>query len=108
MGLLYLNITFPLHVEGGNKEITMTRMHVDCREHPGKIPCTVALSADSEEELLEATVQHLVAIHRYADTPELRDQVRKDFKAGETTFHDWPKPGETPAYLRQELDEDEE
>jgi predicted small metal-binding protein len=38
----------------------------------------VALSADTEEELLEAVVQHGVKKHGYEDTPE----IRKSFKEG--------------------------
>ena len=86
----------------------MSRIHVDCREHPSKTPCTVALSADSEEELLEASIQHMVSAHKDTDTPELRAQVRKAFKEGEPSYHGWAKPGENPAYLKQELEVDEE
>jgi predicted small metal-binding protein len=42
--------------------------------------CTLMMSADSEAELLEAAVQHAVAVHNHQDTPELRDQLRKLFK----------------------------
>lgn len=86
----------------------MSRIHVDCREHPSKTPCTVALSADSEEELLEASIQHMVSAHKYTDTPELRAQLRKAFKEGEPSFPGWPKPGENPSYLKQELEEIDE
>jgi predicted small metal-binding protein len=63
------------------QELTMTRKYIDCREHPGEMKCTVALSADSENELLEAAVQHAVAVHRQKDSPELRQQLRKMFKS---------------------------
>jgi len=36
----------------------MERYFIDCREHPSDVKCTVALSADTKEELLEAVVQH--------------------------------------------------
>jgi predicted small metal-binding protein len=39
------------------------------------------MSADSENELLEAAVQHAVAMHNHQDTPELRAQLRKLFKS---------------------------
>src|SRR3712207_7896263 len=39
-------------------------------------------SADTEGELLEAAVQHAVAVHRHQDTPELRDQIRSAIKDG--------------------------
>lgn len=59
----------------------MGRKYIDCREHSsGDIKCTVALSADSEEELLEAVVQHGASVHGYEDTPEFREMIRKEFK----------------------------
>jgi predicted small metal-binding protein len=42
----------------------------------------VALSADSEKELLEAAVQHAVQVHAHQDTPELRAQLKACFKEG--------------------------
>jgi predicted small metal-binding protein len=62
----------------------MARYHIDCRDYPGDIACTVALSADTEDELLEAAVQHATAVHQYDDSPELRDELRKMFSPGET------------------------
>lgn len=58
----------------------MTRKTIDCRAFPSDIGCTVSMSADSERELLEAAVQHAVAVHNHKDTPELREQLRKLFK----------------------------
>ena len=60
----------------------MGRKFIDCREFPSEMNCTVALSADSEAELLEAAVQHAVAIHRHQDTPELRNMIRDAMKDG--------------------------
>ncbi|SNS52364.1 Protein of unknown function [Noviherbaspirillum humi] len=60
----------------------MTRKFIDCREFPSDMNCTVALSADSDEELLEAAVQHAVAIHGHQDTPELRQQLGQLFREG--------------------------
>lgn len=60
----------------------MTRKFVDCREFPSDMNCTVALSADTDQELLEAAVQHAVAVHRHEDTPELRQQIQQLFKEG--------------------------
>jgi predicted small metal-binding protein len=60
----------------------MSRQFIDCREFPSDSHCTVAIAADSEEELLDAAVQHAVAVHHHDDTPELRDQVRRLFKEG--------------------------
>jgi predicted small metal-binding protein len=61
----------------------MRRYHIDCRDYPSKeVHCTVALSADSKEELLEAVVQHGTKVHGYADTPEFRENIVKEFKEG--------------------------
>ena len=60
----------------------MPRKHIDCREYPSEMKCTVALSADGEDELLEAAVQHAVAVHKHTDTPEFRKQLRSMFKEG--------------------------
>ena len=60
----------------------MARKYVDCREYPSDMNCTIAISADSDQELLEAAVQHAVAVHHHEDTPELRQQIRQLFKEG--------------------------
>ncbi len=54
----------------------MERKYIDCREYPSEMNCTVMIAADGEAELLEAAVQHAVAVHHERDTPELRDQIR--------------------------------
>ncbi|MBE2259766.1 MAG: DUF1059 domain-containing protein [Candidatus Accumulibacter sp.] len=61
----------------------MTRKYIDCREYPSELKCTVAIGADSEEELLEAAVQHAVAVHGHQDSQELRDTLSTLFKEGE-------------------------
>lgn len=58
----------------------MTRKYIDCREFPSDMNCSVALSADTDQELLDAAVQHAVAIHHHTDTPELRQQIKQMFK----------------------------
>lgn len=60
----------------------MSRQYIDCRDYPSAMNCSIALSADSQQELLEAAVQHAVAIHGHADTPELRLQLTTMFKSG--------------------------
>jgi predicted small metal-binding protein len=60
----------------------MPRKYIDCREFPSEMKCTLAISADTEKELLEAAVQHAVAVHGHKDTPELREQLRGCFKEG--------------------------
>ena len=60
----------------------MARKYVDCREFPSVMNCTVAMSADSEKELLELAVQHAVAVHGHKDTREFRDQLKMAIKEG--------------------------
>jgi predicted small metal-binding protein len=60
----------------------MARVHIDCREFPSDMNCSLAIVANSEEELLEAAVQHAVAIHKHTDSPEFRTELRKVFKQG--------------------------
>ena len=57
----------------------MARYCVDCRGYPSDVKCSVALSADSKEELLEAAVQHGKVVHGFEDTPEFRKQIFNDF-----------------------------
>jgi predicted small metal-binding protein len=58
----------------------MNRIYIDCREYPSDIGCTVAIAADTDEELLEAAVQHAVSVHGHEDTPELRRQLTTMFR----------------------------
>ena len=60
----------------------MARKYIDCREIPSDSHCTVAISADNEEELLEAAVQHAVAVHRHYNTPELRLLIKRGIREG--------------------------
>ncbi len=60
----------------------MARKFIDCREYPSESKCTVAISADSDQELLEIAVEHAVKAHGHHDTPELRQQLGKMFKEG--------------------------
>ena len=63
-------------------ETIMARKFIDCREYPSDMNCTVAISADSDKELLEIAVDHAVKAHGHKDTPELRQQLSKMFKHG--------------------------
>ncbi len=59
----------------------MARKYIDCRDYPqGDKKCTVAISADTEDELIEAVIHHGITVHGYSDTPEFRDQIRKGMK----------------------------
>lgn len=60
----------------------MSRKYIDCREFPSDTHCTIAIAADSEDELVEAAVQHAVAVHQHQDSPELRQEIRQLLKDG--------------------------
>lgn len=61
----------------------MARKYIDCRDYPqGDKKCTVAISADSTEELIEAVVQHGTTVHGYPDDQAFRDQIRQNIKEG--------------------------
>lgn len=53
----------------------MTRKYIDCREFPSDMHCSVAISADTDKELIDAAVQHAVAVHGHKDTPEFRKEI---------------------------------
>lgn len=60
----------------------MGRMFIDCREVPSEKNCTVAIAADNERELLDAVVQHAVAVHGAKDTPEFRKELKQAIHQG--------------------------
>ncbi len=62
---------------------------IDCREYPSEMNCTLALSSDNEDELLEAAVQHAITVHGHEDTPDLRTMIR-------TAMRDGTPPVEAP------------
>lgn len=61
----------------------MARYYIDCRDYPGDIKCSLALSADTKEELLEAAIQHGIHVHGFKDTPELRKNLVEELKEEE-------------------------
>jgi predicted small metal-binding protein len=54
----------------------MVRKYIDCRQFPSERNCTVEISADTEDEVLQVAVEHAVRDHQHEDTPELRSQIR--------------------------------
>jgi predicted small metal-binding protein len=63
-------------------EKNMGRKFIDCRAFPSEMNCSIAITADSEAELLEAAVQHAVAVHKHQDTPDLRQMIKSAMKDG--------------------------
>lgn len=60
----------------------MGRQYIDCREFPSEKKCTIAISADSADELVEAAIQHAIAVHGAQDTPEFRKEIMKAIHQG--------------------------
>jgi len=56
-------------------------MMIDCRDYPSQMNCTISIAADSINELVEAAVQHAVAVHGHKDSKELRDMITKSIKS---------------------------
>ena len=60
----------------------MARKYIDCRLFPSDSKCSVAISADTVEEVVDAAAQHAVAVHNHEDSPQLRQQIRASVKEG--------------------------
>ena len=56
------------------------RKSIDCRDYPSEKNCSVKISG-TEEEVLDAAVQHAVSAHGHKNSPELRDQIKSMLKA---------------------------
>ena len=61
----------------------MGRKFIDCREFPSESGCTVAISADSNDELIEAAAQHAVKVHGHEDGPQLRARLNQIVREGQ-------------------------
>lgn len=55
------------------------RKVIDCRNFPSEKNCTLAISG-TEDEVLDAAVQHATSAHGHQNTPELREQIRSMLK----------------------------
>jgi predicted small metal-binding protein len=61
----------------------MERYFVDCRDYFHEdVNCSLSLTADKKEELLEAMVQHGIKVHGYQDTHEFREKIMNGMKKG--------------------------
>ena len=62
----------------------MARRYIDCRQYPqaAEKKCTIAISADTDDELVTVAMQHAVATHGVKDTPEFRKEIRKGIRVG--------------------------
>ena len=55
------------------------RKSIDCRDYPSEKNCSLRISG-TEEEVLDAAVQHAASAHGHDETPELRSQLRSMLK----------------------------
>ena len=55
------------------------RKSIDCRDYPSEKNCSLKISG-TEDEVLDAAVQHAVSAHRHEETPELREQIKSMLK----------------------------
>ena len=60
----------------------MARKYIDCRLFPSDTKCSVAISADTVDEVVDAAAQHAVNVHKHEDSPQLRQQIRSSVKEG--------------------------
>ncbi len=58
----------------------MGRKCFDCRGYQAGVKCSIVLSADTEDELVEAVVHHNCAVHGEKDTEEFRRMIRNEIK----------------------------
>ena len=56
-----------------------TRKSIDCRNYPSEKNCSLKMSG-TEEELLDAAVEHAVSAHGHQKSPELRQQLKSMLK----------------------------
>jgi predicted small metal-binding protein len=55
------------------------RKSIDCRDYPSEKNCSLRISG-TEQEVLDAAVQHAASAHGHEKSPELRDQLKSMLK----------------------------
>jgi predicted small metal-binding protein len=55
------------------------RKSIDCRNYPSEKNCSLKISG-TEEEVLDAAVEHAVSAHGHEKSPELRQQIKSMLK----------------------------
>jgi len=58
---------------------TQQRKSIDCRDYPSEKGCTLKLSG-TEEEVLDAAVQHIVSAHGHENASVFREELRAMLK----------------------------
>ena len=51
------------------------RKAIDCRDYPSDKNCTLRIEG-TEEEVIEAAINHAITSHGHTENPQLRDQIR--------------------------------
>jgi predicted small metal-binding protein len=55
------------------------RKSIDCGDYPSEKNCSLKISG-TEEEVVDAAVQHAVSAHGHEETQELREQIKSMLK----------------------------
>jgi predicted small metal-binding protein len=55
------------------------RKSIDCRDYPSERNCSLKISG-TEEEVLDAAVEHAVSAHGHENSTELREQIKSMLK----------------------------
>jgi len=55
------------------------RKSIDCRDYPSEKGCALRISG-TEQEVLDAAVQHAVSSHGHKNSRELREQLKSMLK----------------------------
>ena len=55
------------------------RKSIDCRDYPSEKNCSLKISG-TEEEVLDAAVEHAASVHGHENTLELREQIKQMLK----------------------------
>ena len=55
------------------------RKSIECRDYPSEKNCSLKISG-TQEEVLDAAMQHAVSAHGHEETPELRKQIKSMLK----------------------------
>ena len=55
------------------------RKSIDCGDYPSEKNCSLKISG-TEQEVLDAAVQHAVSAHGHEETPGLREQIKSMLK----------------------------
>jgi len=55
------------------------RKSIDCRDYPSAKNCSLRISG-TEQEVLDAAVQHAASTHGHKNSPELREQLKSMLK----------------------------